>query len=56
MKLHERIPLLKDHHSHPYLYAALAACPDIRFVEEKGRALEMIASHCVADEVNVVIG
>jgi predicted amidohydrolase YtcJ len=56
MKLQERIPLLKDHHSHPYLYAALASCPDIRFVEEKERALEMIARHCVNDEVNVVIG
>lgn len=56
MMLKERIPLLKDHHSHPYLYAALAGCPDIRFVEEKGRALEMIAGHCTDDEVNVVIG
>jgi predicted amidohydrolase YtcJ len=56
MKRKERIPLLKDHHSHPYLYASLSSCPDIRFVEEKGRALEMIAGHCVSDEVNVVIG
>jgi predicted amidohydrolase YtcJ len=56
MKQKARIPLLKDHHSHPYLYAALASCPDIRFVEEKERALEMVARHCVNDEVNVVIG
>jgi predicted amidohydrolase YtcJ len=56
MKQKARIPLLKDHHSHPYLYAALASCPDIRFVEEKERALEIIACHCVNDEVNVVIG
>jgi predicted amidohydrolase YtcJ len=56
MKQKARIPLLKDHHSHPYLYAALASCPDIRFVKEKERALEMIARHSVSDEVNVVIG
>jgi predicted amidohydrolase YtcJ len=50
------IPLLKDHHTHPWLYSSLSSCPDIRFVEEKNQALEMITNQCVNDEVNVVIG
>lgn len=50
------IPLLKDHHTHPWLYSSLSSCPDIRFVEDKERALEIIANHSVNDEVNVVIG
>jgi predicted amidohydrolase YtcJ len=50
------IPLLKDHHTHPWLYSSLSGCLDIRFVEEKSRALEMIAKQCVKDEVNVVLG
>ena len=52
----ERIPLLKDHHSHPYLYASLASCLDLRFVEDKSRALELILDRFVKDEINVVIG
>lgn len=50
------IPLLKDHHTHPWLYSSLSSCPDIRFVEEKKKALEIIANQSVNDEVNVVIG
>jgi predicted amidohydrolase YtcJ len=50
------IPLLKDHHTHPWLYSALASCPDIRFVEDKDRALATIGSHCTNDEVNVILG
>jgi len=50
------IPLLKDHHTHPWLYSSLASCPDIRFVEEKRKALEIIADKCASDEVNVVLG
>lgn len=50
------IPLLKDHHTHPWLYSSLSGCPDLRFVEEKKRALEIIANQCVNDEVNVVLG
>ena len=50
------IPLLKDHHTHPWLYSSLASCPDIRFVEEKKRAMEMIDNQCENDEVNVVLG
>jgi predicted amidohydrolase YtcJ len=50
------IPLLKDHHTHPWLYSSLSSCPDIRFVEDKNQALAMIANRCVNDEVSVVIG
>jgi hypothetical protein len=35
VKTSHRIPLLKDHHTHPYLYAALAHCPDISSVKLK---------------------
>jgi predicted amidohydrolase YtcJ len=56
MKKKVRIPLLKDHHSHPYLYATLESCLDLRFVEEKSKALELIRSRFTVDEANVVIG
>ena len=56
MKLKERIPLLKDHHTHPYLYASLGSCLDIRFVDDKSKALELIIDHFIKDEINVVIG
>ena len=56
MTHNERIPLLKDHHSHPYLYASLAGCLDLRFVEDKSRALELILDRFVRDEIIVVIG
>jgi len=56
MTLKERIPLLKDHHSHPYLYASLAGCPDLRFVDDKRRALELIRKNITKDTVNVAIG
>jgi len=56
MKLKERIPLLKDHHTHPWLYSSLASCPDLRFIDEKSAALESIGKECVEDEINVVLG
>ncbi len=52
----ERIPLLKDHHTHPFLYSSLASCPDIRFVADKGEALELIGRCSTRDELNAVIG
>lgn len=52
----ERIPLLKDHHTHPYLYSSLESCPDLRFVHDKARALELILEHSVKGEINVVTG
>ena len=56
MRRIERIPLLKDHHTHPYLYASLGSCLDIRFVDDRGKALEMIRACSAQGEVNVVIG
>jgi len=56
MNVKERIPLLKDHHTHPYLYASLDSCLDLRFVDDKSRALELILDHFIKDEINVVIG
>ena len=49
-----QIPLLKDHHLHPYMYAALKDCIDLRFVEKKEEALSILKNG--KDEVNVVIG
>jgi predicted amidohydrolase YtcJ len=56
MNKKERIPLLKDHHSHPYLYSSLDSCLDLRFVDDKSRALELIIDRFDKDEINVVIG
>jgi predicted amidohydrolase YtcJ len=56
MTIKEQIPLLKDHHTHPYLYASLGNCLDIRFVEDKEKALELIGCRASSDQVNVVIG
>jgi predicted amidohydrolase YtcJ len=56
MKKKDRIPLLKDHHTHPWLYSSLSSCLDIRFIKDKARALELIGSQDERDELNVVIG
>jgi predicted amidohydrolase YtcJ len=37
-----RIPLLKDNHSHPYLYAALSEAIDLRGVKTKEEALNLL--------------
>jgi predicted amidohydrolase YtcJ len=56
MKKKERIPLLKDHHTHPWIYSSLSGCLDIRFIEDKAHALELIGSQNGKDELIVVIG
>lgn len=56
MRTTVRIPLLKDHHSHPFLYAALAACPDIASVRVKSEALERIGSCFPGAGIGVVTG
>ncbi len=56
MAVKERIPLLKDHHTHPFLYSALASCPDLRFIDNKQKALELIGAGCDRDVMNAVIG
>ena len=50
-----KIPLLKDHHLHPYMYAALKDCIDLRFVEKKEEALSILKNG-KNDDINVVIG
>jgi len=52
----KRIPLLRDHHTHPYLYAALANCPDISTVTIKTSALEIIEGCCGGEGIAVVTG
>ncbi|HEX9022418.1 MAG TPA: amidohydrolase family protein [Geobacteraceae bacterium] len=56
MIVKERIPLLKDHHTHPFLYSTLASCPDLRFIDDKQKALELIGAGCDRDAMNAVIG
>ena len=50
-----QIPLLKDHHLHPYMYAALKDCIDLRFVEKKEEALSILKKG-KKDKINVGIG
>jgi predicted amidohydrolase YtcJ len=56
MKIANRIPLLKDHHSHPYLYAALAHGLDISTVADKSQALSRIAESFSGEGIAVVTG
>ncbi len=51
-----RIPLLKDYHTHPYLYAALGNCVDIGSVTGKSEALARIRERCGEEDVVVVTG
>jgi predicted amidohydrolase YtcJ len=54
MTYEKRIPLLKDHHTHPALYTALGSCLDLRTVADKTRALALIRAQ--EDPVIVVFG
>jgi predicted amidohydrolase YtcJ len=56
MEIRKRIPLLKDHHTHPYLYAALANCLDISSVVDKSEALSLISDRFGDEELVVVTG
>lgn len=49
-----RIPLLKDHHSHPYLYAALMNAADLCGAKTKEEALSLIGKS--RRELNVACG
>lgn len=48
------IPLLKDHHDHPSVYAVLASGIDLRDIDSKEEALRLI--HDSNEEVNIVQG
>jgi len=54
MKYETRIPLLKDHHTHPSLYASLSNSLDLRTIREKAQALELIRAQ--KSPVTVVFG
>lgn len=51
-----RIPLLRDHHTHPLLYSSLAGCPQIGTLHHKHEALDLMAASCNGEELNVVMG
>ena len=54
MPLKREIPLLKDHHSHPFFYAALVNCIDLRFINQKIDALNLMRQ--ADDDLIVAIG
>jgi len=54
MLLKRQIPLLNDRHSHPFFYAALGNCIDLRFISQKIEALNLIRQ--ADDDLIVAIG
>ncbi len=54
MTLKRRIPLLKDHHTHPSGFATLRGCLDISSITDKQRALSLIKKQ--KEEIVVVTG
>jgi predicted amidohydrolase YtcJ len=56
MRKIERIPLLKDYHTHPYLFAALATCLDIRSITGKKEALSRITERFASEDCVIVTG
>ena len=54
MVVKTQIPLLKDHHTHPFMYAVLSRCIDLKSVSNKQEALSLIKSG--NDEINVILG
>lgn len=55
MKQKVSIPLLKDHHNHPTIYALLHDCLNLQEVADKKEAVRMIRS-LDKDRVSVVLG
>lgn len=49
-----QIPLLKDRHTHPFLYAALMDAPDLRDVTSKDEAVASIEQAARASEVELM--
>jgi predicted amidohydrolase YtcJ len=56
MRKMERIPLLKDSHTHPYLYAALGNCLDISSITGKKEAVSRITERFATEEFVIVTG
>ena len=48
------IPLLKDHHSHPFLYTALQNCINLQSVNRKEDALSMMQA--INQKINIIVG
>ena len=48
------IPLLYDHHTHPYTYAALQNSIDLRFITEKEQALSLLQEE--QEGITIVLG
>ncbi len=56
MRKTERIPLLKDYHNHPYLYAALGNCLDLSSATCKKDAVGRIADRFKTEDFVIVTG
>jgi len=50
-----KIPLLKDHHSHPFLSALLSDCINLKDAQTKAEALS-IMREAHKDEINIIVG
>jgi predicted amidohydrolase YtcJ len=50
----QRIPLLKDHHSHPSVYATISGCLDISLITDKFTAISLIKRQ--KEDIIVVAG
>lgn len=55
MKQKISIPLLRDHHNHPSLYALFDDCLNLQEIKDKQAALQMIGS-LARDRISVVLG
>ncbi len=51
-----RIPLLKDSHNHPYLFASLAGCLDMSSVTSKNEAVSLMADRFTSEDFVIVTG
>ncbi|RKZ78554.1 MAG: hypothetical protein DRR19_26235 [Candidatus Parabeggiatoa sp. nov. 1] len=54
MVIKTQIPLLNDHHSHPFLFAVLSNCINLASVRTKEQALSMMEN--AQEEINVILG
>lgn len=55
MKQKITIPLLKDHHNHPSIYAVFHDCLNLQEIKEKAEALKLLQS-LESEKVSVVLG
>lgn len=54
MVIKTQIPLLNDHHSHPFMFAVLSNCINLASVPTKEQALSMMEN--AQEEINVILG